>query len=447
MKQLYYIVITFLLLTFNTATGQQFWHLTNEFPGGHKTSITAANDSVLFVGLTNGIIKSTDWGQHFDTSLSATAVVSILSTKQQKVLAGGIGIIYHSSDYGLSWDSIKLSTQYPVNEFCEDKNGILYGITGAVDKEEGYVGDGIFVSEDGGLTWVKRNSGLGNMLCCDQIASDKNGRIYLTVNEELPTGKGGLYISDNKGLDWEHISVKVDGRNTIYDHINVYFTTGLSVLNDTLFMSIAGSAFNSGVDLNLKKNIEDVNKDNNWDIFPVFNSVSFWLDRKLGDIVSMSNGHRYSSFRGTQSTGGTYFNNGNTGSWQRNDYGLGISVTGYREKQMFTENSAGTIFMVQWLDERIYWKEPEETTVQLPETKLPSISISPNPVIRNSIITIEISGPWQSTAVEIYDLNGKSAGSFNGGNTITIQSPENSGLYILDVKTSQGTKMQKLIVN
>ena len=52
--------------------GQSFWQLTQEFEGGPKTGIAFINDSVLLVGLTNGIIRSCDEDRTFETDRKVT---------------------------------------------------------------------------------------------------------------------------------------------------------------------------------------------------------------------------------------------------------------------------------------------------------------------------------------------------------------------------------------
>jgi photosystem II stability/assembly factor-like uncharacterized protein len=159
------------------------------------------------VGLTSGVIRSCDEGVSFDNVLAARVVFSVYATASKQVLAGGSGIIYYTNDWGQTWDSVALATVYPVVQIVENPAGDLFAITGALDIELGYVGDGVFYSADRGVNWTARNSGLGIYKSCERIAVDKNGRLYLGAADEYSTGAGGLFVSDNDGLFWEHVNI------------------------------------------------------------------------------------------------------------------------------------------------------------------------------------------------------------------------------------------------
>jgi len=78
------------------AISQQFWLLTTEFWDGPKTRITLADDSVLYVSTTTGVLKSTDDGNHFEKVLSASSVHTVFASSSGTVFAGGTGKIYFS---------------------------------------------------------------------------------------------------------------------------------------------------------------------------------------------------------------------------------------------------------------------------------------------------------------------------------------------------------------
>ncbi len=50
-------------------------------------------------------------------------------------------------------------------------------------------------------------------------------------------------------------------------------------------------------------------------------------------------------------------------TWTRLDYGLGLSTDGDRKEQFFYETSAGKVYMIQFLDERIYWADTSKLSV------------------------------------------------------------------------------------
>jgi hypothetical protein len=103
------------------AISQQFWLLTTEFWDGPKTRITLADDSVLYVSTTTGVLKSTDDGNHFEKVLSASSVHTVFASSSGTVFAGGTGKIYFSlkitSTTGLTIspnDSLYLSLRHCV---------------------------------------------------------------------------------------------------------------------------------------------------------------------------------------------------------------------------------------------------------------------------------------------------------------------------------------------
>ncbi len=203
------------LLFEGSVFAQKFWLTTYEFPGGPKTGIAAIGDTCLVAGLTNGVLRSFNEGQNWNKVLESSAVFTVYATPEGVVLAGGKGRIFVSTDYGSTWDSVALGHQYPVVEFAHLADGGLFAITGLSDPSLGYVGAGVYFSDDDGATWTQRNNGFGNYLSCDQIAADTYGRVYVTVRDEVSQGPGGLFFSDNKGLNWHHVDIRFDGDGVV----------------------------------------------------------------------------------------------------------------------------------------------------------------------------------------------------------------------------------------
>jgi photosystem II stability/assembly factor-like uncharacterized protein len=216
----HYIILILILLPYNSSA-QKFWSATNEFPGSAKTGITIVNDSCIFVGTENSIIRSFNDGKKFVSVLKASAIYTVSSIKSGMLMAGGQGKVFYTVDNGQNWDSVALNSIYPVHHIVESQKNVLYAITGTIDNEYRPVGDGVFFSDYGGKSWTKRNNGLGLYNSCESIAVDKNGRIYLAVSDESVSGLGGLYISDNEGILWEHIDISIDGRDVVPDQIIV----------------------------------------------------------------------------------------------------------------------------------------------------------------------------------------------------------------------------------
>ncbi len=441
MKASKIIILNMLLLWPLLAISQQFWLLTNEFWGGSKTGITLVDDSVLYVSTTTGVLKSTDDGTHFEQVLSAFAVHTVFASSSGTVFAGGTGKIYFSENWGATWDSVSLNSVYPVKQIIENKYGILFAITG-VENE----GDGVFCSEDNGKTWEDRNNGLGILKGCERIAVDKNGRLYLAISDKGSTGKGGLFISETYGLLWEKVTVKMD---SFYAPFKITSTTGLSISpDDRLYLSFYGVAYNYLVQLNISKSIDDITLNSSWRALHVDRTVTWWTDRPLNNIHFSQNGDWYSSYYQLAYIGATYFSETGGNFWNRVDYGLGISEDGWRHPQQFVEKKSGRIFMVQYLDERIYTTDKSlVTSAKPPVHNSPPIQVFPNPVKVGGKLTVQVPESGDSAHISIYDLTGKILASKPISDSFNeIKVPEKPGMYIVAAQYQGAVKTEKILV-
>ena len=433
-KWIFHFVLFFV---FSRTDAQTFWRLTNEFPGGPKTSITLAADSCLYVGLINGILRSCTEGDRFDFSLNSSAIFSLYTTRSGRVLAGGTGKIFRTNDLGQNWDSISLNSIHPVVQIIENLQGELFAITGGLDKDFELNGDGMFYSNDTGDSWVQRNNGLGDFKSCERIASDKNGRLYLGVADEDVTGQGGLFISENKGLLWEHIDITVDGRGAIPDQIKITNTFGISVSpEDSLYLSFAGIAVNTLVQLNTVKSIQDVRKTTFWRPYIAGNSSIWWLDRIINNIHFALNGDWYSSAKGSGNTGGTFFSKARRSSWKKIDSGLGLDIFDERNVQFFAETKKGKIFMVQFLDPRVYWADSSVvTSVRSHPKKSFLFHLYPNPVLRSGKITFLTTFPYIEHKLSVINIKGQTVGvTKQAGSVLVFDAPRQPGSYYIQVE-------------
>lgn len=432
------LIIIILMIPPLSSYPQPFWHLTHEFGGGPKTGIALMDDTVLLVSTTTGIWMSTDDGNHFQQVLKASAVHSIHATSAGKITAGGRGMIYYSEDPANKWDSVTISTSYPVRQIIETSNGGLFAITGELNQ-----GDGVFYSEDGGITWEQRNNGLGKLKGCERIAAAGDGSLYLAVSDENSTGNGGLFFSDDNGLLWKKLTVYMD---SFYAPIKITNTTGLSVSpDDTLCLSFYGIAANFLVQLNMRKNRADVPSDKAWEPFQVHQSSSWWLDRPLNNIHFSKKGDCYSSYSETLNQGATYYCEG--GEWLRIDQGLGSAEDGWRNEQHYVEKESGRIFMVQYLDERVYTTDKSLVTGVTPSVKNRTFHVFPNPVSPDESITISSPSLNGSTALALYGLNGRKIPIVQESvNTFKIRNTVSAGVYILTMKHRNGILTAKILV-
>lgn len=420
---------------------QPFWSLTNEFWGGPKTGIGLLDDTVFFVATKKGILKSVDDGEHFEQVLEAFSVYTMFVSSSGNVYAGGNGKIYFSTDKGTAWDSVSLNTNYPVIQFAESGNGGIFAITRLMDN-----GDGVFYLENNGNTWQARNNGLGYKKGCESIAVDKYNRLYLAITDENATGNGGLFISESDGLLWEKINLTVDSINGPLRTANI---TGLSISpDDSIYISFTEIGSNFLMKMNLRKSLHDIKSGNSWLPLLVSKSSSWWEDKALNNIHFAKNGDWYSSSAGTVNTGATCFSTDKGRNWFQITDGLGLSETGFRTTQHFVENSKGYIYMVQYLDERIYKTDKSLHTSNKPYLAVRfQVQVYPNPVKAGEKVFLRIPVNDDITDFSLYDLSGQKIYSEPELNRVNeFIAPYKTGIYIVKLKGHHFLKTEKLIV-
>lgn len=443
-----YLIAIFLILFSGPGFTQKFWLTTYEFPGREKTAITISSNGCLIVSLTKGVIKSCDEGNSFSTVLNASTVYTLFSDTLGTIFVGGKGKIFRSFDNGPTWDSVTVATTYPINKIIQNSQGHLFASTGVLTNEYGYIGDGVFFSNDKGLTWSKRNEGLGIYTCIEQIAIDKNDRIYVATADEYVTGNGGMFISENNGTLWEHINISVDGRNAINDQIKVANGWSISVSpQDSIYFSFFGTAVNTSVRLNTVKHISEIRNNTHWKVYNVNNSISWWQDKLLNPIHFARNGDKYSSVSGSINFGGTFFNKNNQSTWQKINFGLGIDIDGLQNIQYFAESQKGKIFMIQTLDERVYYTDTSVVTSTPNENQaFEQINVFPNPVHGGDKVFFDNFLENQKVHIKCYTASGKVAFESIDFTNNNIHAPQQQGVYFLSFETGKYKEIIKLIV-
>ena len=90
---------------------------------------------------------------------------------------------------------------------CTGKRGLGYQ---SITFDKGY---GLYISTDGGGSWLPINDGLpnqGNETECSKVALDlsNNQRVYVAIN-------GQVFVSENKGENWKQLAVLPDKLGSI----------------------------------------------------------------------------------------------------------------------------------------------------------------------------------------------------------------------------------------
>jgi len=350
MRQLLSVII--ILVSHLTVSAQGFWFTTRDFPGGNKTTFAGIQDSILFVGTENGIWRSENEGYSWTKLLKSSHVYSLYASRDT-IVAGGIGKLFVSFDKGIIWDSLTVPSKYPILKIVENINHDYFIIANGFTNEEGSVGNGVFYSEGDLRSWEQRNIGLpANLSPPEHLAVDKNGRVYILLPDENTTGKGGLYFSDDNGLNWKQSDLVVNNLGTI----KVLNSLSISITpQDSVVVSVVGTVVNFSVKLNVIKHINDIANNSSWRAWRIRKSGDWWDDRNLNSIHFAKNGDWYSSVNNSINIGGPVYSTDNGMNWMKATQGMGVSATKQYESNFHVESSSGKVFMVQLLDERVYY--------------------------------------------------------------------------------------------
>lgn len=124
----------------------------------------------------------------------------------------GNGLIVRSVDGGETWASVGVGSKIgAVNALHRDPSNpdrLVASAAGGISEAHGYARGGVFVSEDGGLTWGRRSEGLppthlpGQDDIMSAVVSPPMGEtLFAAVNVN-----GGFFRSDDMGRSWTKIA-------------------------------------------------------------------------------------------------------------------------------------------------------------------------------------------------------------------------------------------------
>ncbi|MEM1357942.1 MAG: glycosyl hydrolase, partial [Bacteroidota bacterium] len=204
-------------------------------------SVAPNDDNVIYVGMGehaprgvmsshgDGVYKSTDAGkswQHLGltkTRQIAGIVVHPDNSDHLYVAAQGAYTgasqqrgVYRSKDGGNSWKKVLyVDENTGCSHLIMDPNNprILYAAMWDHRRypwqvRSGGPGSGIYKSTDGGSTWEQLENGLPEGLGKMSLAfsADNSEKIYALIESDSDEEKGGLFVSNNAGESWSHVS-------------------------------------------------------------------------------------------------------------------------------------------------------------------------------------------------------------------------------------------------
>lgn len=207
---------------------------------------------------------------------------------------------------------------------------------------------------------------------------------------------------------------------------------------------------NVGVTLNLQKSIYDITKNSMWNVNTISNTSIWWNDRLLNNIHFAKNGDWYSSIRGSLNTGGTFFSKNKGQTWNRHIEGLGLDFSGIFNKQIYAENEEGKIYIIQLMDEHIYWADTSVvTSVKLDsENSFNPFILAPNPAGQNNVVWVKSDSSSNYDSITLTNVLGKVILHKSLNNSMHFNAPELRGLYFVTIRKIDGsTHTQVLFVN
>jgi hypothetical protein len=119
-----------------------------------------------------------------------------------------------------------------------------------------------------------------------------------------------------------------------------------------------------------------------------------------------------------------------------------------RSEQFFAERQNGRIFMIQYLDERIYKTDKSIVTgAGKPDLQETHFEMYPNPAKQWEKLVVRVPKINQNSRISVYNLDGKklfTSPLFSEKQEITI--PWKKGVYLVETRTKNNTNTQKLLV-
>ena len=179
---------------------QDFWQPTPGPYGGSVQTFAANSKGKIFVAGTIGhVYVSDNYGQSWEgfTSLMAPSFTRAMVINANDVIFAGTGAIYRSVDDGLNWQYLSMGEYLSITCMILNASGHIF---------VGSLFNGIYRSTNNGDTWeaINNNLPVGSPNYVQSMAYNKNtGDLYAAVDNQ------GIYKSTNNGESWSRSSLNL----------------------------------------------------------------------------------------------------------------------------------------------------------------------------------------------------------------------------------------------
>jgi uncharacterized protein (TIGR03437 family) len=198
-------------------------------------AVDPRNPAIVYVGASDGVWQSTDWGEHFQhlgwPVQNVTQVIPDPQDPSAIYVCSTMGF-YQTLDLGDTWTRLTLpSSAYPYAAAVSPSDNTL--ILVALDQGAGRNQGGILRSTDRGMTFQFANAGLSTAtynLGVDQLSIAFSPAASGTNSIAALATSGGIYASSDDGNNWQDIRLNA---------ITHYFSQ-VSWINGYLWVTTAG---------------------------------------------------------------------------------------------------------------------------------------------------------------------------------------------------------------
>lgn len=177
-------------------------------PTNHDTLYMSTGDGSSSDTYTYGVLKSVDGGNSWDTTGLSFSVSDGLNIRRllldslnpEVLIAASTDGIFRTNDGGVTWQNVQFGN-FTDLEFKPTSTDTIYAAKGN--------GSGLpfYVSYNNGQSWTSSSSGLGSDIRRMKIAVTRaNPEIIYAVTSQADGGLEGVYRSDNSGDSWTKLT-------------------------------------------------------------------------------------------------------------------------------------------------------------------------------------------------------------------------------------------------